>query len=1609
MEDSEVPEAQAQDPERSDSVTVGIPYTEPHETSSTVMNPITSDEAPLASEVTQTAEAQESFPSSPGEPVIQTERQNAGGPFGLDPNLITHDRSLSAAEVDFEPSAALNAKKSKKERKKNKAKQPKALDVEEEIAQTAPRIVEEPERDGVSNIVEPSKITVEHFDAIVQPTQGTFESHAVGHELSKNVAERSDDSGMASQDYHGIGGPPRVISEPIHDIGAQTSDIEPPKGIIESPQSSFEPHDDVDEQVQDNIESNGTVHILAPDIEQSKDIETYCDISQRSGGSTVSPPTVPESSDDIIEQSKDVLESSHSSVNQPPNIEKFHDNIGAPQETVQPSPILVEPSQDVSKPVNEEVESLVGEVTPSQPFKHDDDRVGSDDPTLHRKREIEMSSEQNSAQPYDKVQDDAIPFSNTMAGKSMAESYPSEQDVDAIIDNSSLPKSPEHAHKRSFFEGEGPEVVPGEEDAIEPPSKTKRTDADPPSEKIVHMEEEAFAIAPKRKKKKSKRGGLTALDEENPEQSVESKVSPEQTLENISRDVDLNEESVKSSKEANQDPDPWDLPVKTTKKGEKHKKSSQAEPEVIEVKHTETRDQPLTDQMYPSDDPILQSVPVLAYESGIRYDAVHLKSPTEREEPYLSADDHITASRQYLPSDKPITALQIDNIPTVETPQRQLEESSPFPAPPKSRKSKKQKKKQTIIWEDDTATASAVQEEEKPITQTTMPSQKVQPSLPELTSQEETFGELHNPTSKDPGTSVAHEESAPFLPEGLKDNDHAVGELRDAEVPIPTDFGSHAIETGLRHVRSASPAHSTEAANLPGLEQGPINVQSSEHVEEPVPLQANASMSDKPDYADELVVPEANNVQISSASREPRDLEAVDMEENFQHSIDEVGSRPFEQAAERAGDTRHADAAELATAKEGENEPPIHTSEPRLSDLAQEDDDFTAILPIKKSKKKSKRRAAAVDLNVPADLGDPADPALVEAIRQRLNRTRSTSRSPSPKRSSKSIDEPLEPYNEPKVQEDHTAIAGAVSAGAVIVEGLSRTESKKSGKKKKKKASSRWEEDETGMAGIQPSPLQTPVEESQQASRSRGQPGLTPPRSPKLMSSQAMEADYLSGKHDTSQSRSMNRDSAVHVSDSPIVPESFPAHQTIRDSGYQDTEASPIVGLRRTPSADRMDSTDMHGLGKTIHYPRDMNIEYQSVQTCEDDITNPLNITTPIVRSVQAAAMSPPYGARQSPDDRSLRARNRSHSEEEIDYQTRPSPPTAEDALPLSPISVHPQDHDTLETSNAVSNMQVSHTPDHREPSPVSPSTKDRSSILFQSSPSTREALANAQPQSENPLSTSDPDHERPTSPAGQDRGIVADSPPHHSIFGGERGSHRELPSPPQSPLFMDGPARKALDTIKEYSPEDSPLQRKTRTRSYSPSPERGSRRRHERDKQQRVQSPQAPQEPAEDLSSTDVQISRLSWPAVDEEQHAVNLERSRSRNTENRAPSRQSVISPVGGRAKQGDGERRSFSGASVKSGESITAIIRTPDQVRSASGLSYRSSGTPPLRRVDRSVSGDLRAKSLAKQSEAEPATILAGTAIASSSTYDPTKDKGKEKMADVYVSDPASVVHD
>ena len=92
---------------------------------------------------------------------------------------------------------------------------------------------------------------------------------------------------------------------------------------------------------------------------------------------------------------------------------------------------------------------------------------------------------------------------------------------------------------------------------------------------------------------------------------------------------------------------------------------------------------------------------------------------------------------------------------------------------------------------------------------------------------------------------------------------------------------------------------------------------------------------------------------------------------------------------------------------------------------------------------------------------------------------------------------------------------------------------------------------------------------------------------------------------------------------------------------------------------------------------------------------------------------------------------------------------------------------------------------------------------------------------------------------------------------------------------------------------------------------------------------------------STDELIHRLSWPAVDEDNGIVNIDRSLKRKSSRPVPLDHRSPSVVSNRSNTSGGQ------------------FRSPEELRSYSRISNRSS-TPTLRRIDRSLSGDLRAAS-------------------------------------------------
>jgi hypothetical protein len=428
-----------------------------------------------------------------------------------------------------------------------------------------------------------------------------------------------------------------------------------------------------------------------------------------------------------------------------------------------------------------------------------------------------------------------------------------------------------------------------------------------------------------------------------------------------------------------------------------------------------------------------------------------------------------------------------------------------------------------------------------------------------------------------------------------------------------------------------------------------------------------------------------------------------------------------------------------------------------------------------------------------------------------------------------------------------------------------------------------------------------------------------------------------------------------------------------------------------------------------------------------------------------------------------------------------------------------------------------------RQPSPVDSTTKDRSSALFNSSPSTRPDGLDSTPRQlkvqatdihRSPTIHSKRSHSadlhrspsihgrRDHSPLGdihrspsihgrRERsphgfgmeGVESESyshlePEHHrslsssrdlgaspergrtSLFGGPTGvggDHVQMMSPPRTPLGS------RLDTIREHVPIESTPQSRKRDLSDVGSPDRSiqSARRSGTPKSishEHMQSPGIhPAMPPVALTPggiADQAIDRLSWPEVDEHQHTVDIDRvknrgsARSQEGVHHAPSahpgglhqsatHQSAIHPSATHPSGTHSSPMHASGSDplgTGTGTHAAAIhpltmhgippmpleIGKTRETRDFSGperdikspgsvTSNRSSGTPPLRRVDRSASGDLRAAS--KRDSGKTRAGAKGRRgdlelenAPSSSTYDPVHDKGKgtvRGMADIYVS--------
>ena len=639
---------------------------------------------------------------------------------------------------------------------------------------------------------------------------------------------------------------------------------------------------------------------------------------------------------------------------------------------------------------------------------------------------------------------------------------------------------------------------------------------------------------------------------------------------------------------------------------------------------------------------------------------------------------------------------------------------------------------------------------------------------------------------------------------------------------------------------------------------------------------------------------------------------------------------------------------------------------------------------------------------------DQVSSASVPASTQLAGQSGGLATEPIPKRSASQERSPgrdLPPETKPIPQEEDALLRDSNSesnkglqavaelgAAALAAEGITRRDSKKGGKKEKKGKKTKWADldkdpspgspsmkDETIMDSATNMPLQE--QEYQPTDLQAAIPSV-------IQGPTSLESEVT---HHSSQPEGPNyRDSAINVSESPSIPEETPLHRPVRDSGYPETEPSPINGAEQVYENKHVEksASDSH-MRKSDQYLENHNHGYQTPE------------------------------------------RGRSPNEDQPDLSTQFDPSYDSSISKAEERGRRTGSYDSDDSADSGFDVQrrrrrQAMSGEAREPSPVSSTTKDRSSALFDSSPSTRQDAVEG-PHAPDTSTRDDSIRQEPT--WSFSRGGLPSSPRSHDELNASQASH-PVPDPAtyskltgqqgkQPESLFGGPVRHDEDIVPEST---TPLGSETRGRLprlktiSEDSQERLSL--HGKDKrsisdvglpeagvkERRMQPPSATAQSGNDAPKEHPNVHDLG-PPNDNELRSIGSERSRSPKSASQHTdmSRASNMAP-----RYREGEQRAASAASMRSDNSIHAIIRTPDQVRSASGQSYRSSGTPPLRRVDRSVSGDLRAasklneaKTRAKSSEAE---LDSDIHLPSSSTYDPVTDKGKSRadMTDVFVSE-------
>jgi hypothetical protein len=457
------------------------------------------------------------------------------------------------------------------------------------------------------------------------------------------------------------------------------------------------------------------------------------------------------------------------------------------------------------------------------------------------------------------------------------------------------------------------------------------------------------------------------------------------------------------------------------------------------------------------------------------------------------------------------------------------------------------------------------------------------------------------------------------------------------------------------------------------------------------------------------------------------------------------------------------------------------------------------------------------------------------------------------------------------------------------------------------------------------------------------------------------------------------RDSAVHVADPPELL-TTPLFQTnTRDSGYHDEEYSADVAQAASEPAgelhEKKKRRSKEPKRRVVQSDQAFE-EHHDVQTRSQSPSLPLNASVAGISSPSAIASATKERSSQLLDSSPS---TRVHESPSISKQV------------LAPIVAAAAIGATVQHSK-----DVEVEPRHAERR-HSKSRKDRS---------------------EPATSTSE------SKELGSTLGQIEQSEPHQSIFGDpSKKTDKPVPISTPSSKQIQTP-RGQLDSIKEASPDDSPLHKKSRHISDVGTPDHRSLKTARRF----ASSPQPPPELAH-LSrpktptpssrrpiAPSVDASGRETPSKSSERHGgiESADRSMTLSPARRFPPEQRPQTPLTDPIKQRMAEERS---SSVLSTRSITRH-KTPDHLRPLSSASNRPS-SPSLRRVERSISGDLRAASRLGEVNAPGAksahpnlagiTLAAGATaaviagIASSSKYDPVRDKGKGRadMPDVYVS--------